>query len=90
MLRMIVGHAKNPAICGGYWDDPTDPARERKIPVDDLGDASRKFREFIERNRLGMGNLTRRSGWVLEGGAMVARVSYNGAVWSPEGNWIEV
>ncbi len=84
-LTLILSHGPNPDVRGGgYWGAPPDPGRERRVPVASLAEASRALREFIERNELGAGNMTRRTGTVLgPGGCAVARVSYNGRVWRP-------
>lgn len=55
----------------------------RFVIVDTLSDASRACRNYIERHDLGGGNWT--GGEVKDReGTIVARVSYNGRIWTPE------
>lgn len=83
-FTLILSHGPNPDVRGGYWGAPADPGRERRVPVASLAEASRALRAFVERNELGGGNMTRRTGTVLGAdGGQVARVSYNGRVWRP-------
>lgn len=58
--------------------------RGKKIKVPSLKAASEKFREWIDENCYGSRDLDTASGRVSEGGKLVARVSYNGRVWTPE------
>jgi hypothetical protein len=57
---------------------------EREVEVHDWADASAKFREWIDENGYGMSQLDAGSGDIMQGGELVARVSYNGRVWGPE------
>ena len=83
-LKVVLSHAKNPDIDGGYWSQTTDSGRAVKCSVLSLTEASQVCRRYIDRNNLGGGNWT--GGRVLdEHGAVVARVSYNGRVWDKNG-----
>jgi hypothetical protein len=62
---------------------PVGNALPRTQPVASLADASATCRRYIEHHQLGGGNWT--GGLVLDGESrIVARVSYNGRVWSPD------
>jgi len=83
-LTITLGHHRNPDVPGGYRDIPVDPGRPRKVPVPSLADASRVALAYIDRNRLGGGNW--REAVVRDARErVVARVSYNGRLWSPDG-----
>jgi hypothetical protein len=56
---------------------------KESVEVGSLADASRAFRAYIDANLLGASQLHVGAGYVTEGGKAVARVSYNGRVWSP-------
>ncbi len=62
--------------------------------VDSLEDASKKWREFVEREGLGASEIMNAMGSdsvpVMQDGVQVARISYNGRVWDMEGNEIDV
>lgn len=49
------------------------------VPVEDFAAALKACRDYIEENDLGSGNWT--GGDIRENGKVVAKVSYNGAVW---------
>lgn len=81
-MTVELGHCRNPDI-GGYWSDPIDPAKKRRVPVADLADAVRVCEAFISRNGLGGGNWN--AGRVFEAGKQVAKVSFNGRLWDMQG-----
>lgn len=83
MFTVILAHDSNPDIDGGYWADPIDDKKKQVVPVSSLGDASKKCREFIDRNDLGSGNWT--GGKVFDGEKHVANVSFNWRVWGLDG-----
>ena len=56
------------------------------IKVANLKEASRAVRDYIERR--GMGSSEWAGGEVLHAGSVIARVSYNGRVWAPDGKEI--
>lgn len=56
------------------------------VEVASVADASQACRAYIRRHDLGGGNWF--GGEVYEGGTLVARVSYNGRVWCPNGSLI--
>lgn len=82
-MIVTLKHAKNPDIAGGYWQEPVDPPKAQKVEVASLAEASQACRAYIERNGLGGGNWT--GGNVTDNGKTIARVSYNGRVWAPDG-----
>lgn len=88
-MKLILEHCKNPDVRGGYRDMPVDPKRI-EVEVTDLLDARKKFIAWRERNHLGGGNITKRSGTVMQGKAIVARISYNGRAWAPDGTEIRL
>jgi hypothetical protein len=51
------------------------------VPVNNWGEASVAFREWVSRNCYGASDLTRGAGDILLNGKKVANVSYNGRVW---------
>lgn len=55
------------------------------VSVESFAAASATMRDFIERHDFGASDLGRACGEVWDGGAEVARVSYNGKVWPPGG-----
>lgn len=50
--------------------------------VGDLEEASKAFRAYVDGNGLGASDLRRDDGTLRVRGKVVARVSYNGRVWS--------
>ena len=54
------------------------------VPVTDLVEASRVCRQWIEANDVG--NSRWSGGTVKRGNVVVARVSYNGRIWNPDGS----
>lgn len=78
-MTVMLSHAPNPDIIGGYWDEPAEPGNFRKVEVKDFDEASRICCEYIARNGLGGGNWT--GGAIIEGEKVVARISYNGRIW---------
>jgi hypothetical protein len=81
--RVILSHASNPDIEGGYWGSRPDKG-EISEPVKTLAEASKVCRRYITENDLGGGNWT--GGKVVCNGKAVARVSYNGKVWALDGS----
>lgn len=57
-------------------------APDLRVQVFDFAAASAVYREWIERNDLGSGNVA--DGIISVGGQRVGRVSYNGKVWPAE------
>lgn len=55
--------------------------RGRSVCVSDWREASATFRRFVEDNDLGASDLDQASGKILQGGRLVAFVTYNGKVW---------
>lgn len=62
--------------------------RPQVVEVADYNAASKVCRRFINEHDLGAGNWT--GGDVIDGGALVARVSYDGRVWDTKNKEIEV
>lgn len=55
----------------------------KSIPVASIEEARQRFRTWIDQNDYGNSDLRRGAGDVLEGGTVVAHISYNGRVWAP-------
>lgn len=81
-MEVILRHDPNPDI-PGYWSPPVEDGRPRSVAVTSMEEASRVCREYIESNELGGGNWT--GGDVINAGKKVARISYNGRIWWPDG-----
>ena len=83
-FTLTLGHRRNPDLPSGYRNTPVDPARPIRVPVATLADAVRAAQDYRDRNGLGGGNW--REAVVRDArGKVVATVSYNGRLWSPEG-----
>lgn len=83
MLRLLLRSVGNPDF-GEDPDRPVSPAEAVEVPT--LEAASAAVLDYVDRHRLGGGNLPTPS--VFEGNREVARVSYNGRIWlPPEGGW---
>lgn len=82
MMDVLLSHVRNPDIPGGYWSDAAVriPSSKRRA-VKDLLEAVHVVLWFIDRNGLGGGNWS--GGEVRRDGVVIARVSYNGRVWTP-------
>ncbi len=52
--------------------------------VETLSDARDVFLKWIAANAFGSSDLSRNAGLVTDNGRKVARVSYNGRIWTPE------
>ncbi|MGH8325237.1 MAG: hypothetical protein ACRET2_00575 [Steroidobacteraceae bacterium] len=77
-LRLSLHSVGNPDF-GQNPNRPVSPPLS--IEVETLPAAAAAVRDYIERHRLGGGNLP--SVMVFEGNRVVARISYNGRVWLP-------
>lgn len=89
-LRATDRRAKDSSVqlSGGPWTMEMSiyGARPARVPVASSEDASRKMQAFIRANNLGASELGRDCGVVRDAkGAVVARISYNGRVWTPSG-----
>ena len=93
-MELILHHSKNPDLMygqgngTGYWAEPIDP-RRMVIEVDDFFQASIEMRDWVARNQLGGGNMAKDCGDVILDNRIVARISYNGKVWTPHKDWME-
>lgn len=58
---------------------------EERAEVEDLQEAQKVCREYINRTGIGGGNWA--GGEVWEDGEKIAYISYNGRVWTPENDW---
>jgi hypothetical protein len=74
------------------WGCPIDPSTAKFAECTSLQDASKKCREYIERNELGGGNWIGGAVFFCKDGSVefvqVARVSYNGRIWDMSGKEI--
>lgn len=82
-MQVILSHAPNPDIRGGYWEPTQDSRRPKAVEVKTLAEASKVCRDYISRNGLGGGNWTGGKIVCPERG-IVGYVSYNGRVWDRE------
>lgn len=80
---VLLDHAPNPDIEGGYWEPVTDVKTPLRSPIKSLKDASNQCLEFIRRNGLGAGNWT--GGNVIVSAIQIAYISYNGRIWEQKG-----
>ena len=93
-MKLTLWHCKNPDLMygqgngTGYRNEPTDPCR-LTVEVDGFVQARQTMLAWIERNGLGGGNLRIGCGYVFVDGRIVARVSYNGRIWTPHEDWLE-
>jgi len=82
-MKIILEHAPNSDITdGGYWQPCNCPERQ-ELEAGDLATAVLVMRGWIRHNGLGGGNMTHECGTVYDDGKAIARVSYNGRVWTP-------
>ena len=80
-------HEPNPDIPGGYWSPELVEGlpQVRDLQVADLDHASKEFVLFTAAFDLGGGNCP--SAYVYdEAGNKVARISYNGRIWTKQGD----
>lgn len=63
------------------------PTQRRDVA--DLREASRALQQFRDTYQLGASQMREGCGDVYQGNAKVARVSYNGRVWSPSGELLQ-
>lgn len=87
-MKIKLWHARNVDLAdmGGYRQTPAAPKRQT-VEVGSLRYASNALREWVRANGLGGGNMDKHAGEVFEGEKLVAIVSYNGRVWTPETDW---
>jgi hypothetical protein len=86
-MKLKLHHVPGLRIVRGYHQPPIDP-QQITISVDSAADASRVYREWIERNHLKSGNFAMASGLLYadESHDPVARVWNNGNVFSMAGD----
>ena len=61
-----------------------------KVPVASFKEASQKWRAYRDEEGIGASGMVRHDGDIVQGGKVVARVSYNGRVWDKADNEIIV
>ena len=72
---------------GGYIVLSAQGMKTTKVRVETADQASSIWWDFVRANLLGVSKLKRDSGLIYsDAGVLVARVSYNGRVWTPDGN----
>jgi hypothetical protein len=77
-------------IRGGYIVLSAEGMRTRQIPVSSADEPSATWRRFVEDNDLGASDLKRDSGFIYSNDRkLVAKVSYNGRVWTPDGQLLQ-
>jgi len=73
-------------MSGGYIYLAATGCPTLKIPVQSADIASAIFQQFRDRNGIAASDMTADCGSVFaDDGTIVAKVSYNGRVWSPQG-----
>ena len=85
---MTLEHYKNIDLENGYWEDPTDK-KPIHIKENSLYRMKRIFRDWIESNGLGSGNVP----YIIvkdEFGCNVGKFSYNGRFWECNENYVEI
>ena len=81
-MKVLLKSVPNPDLVGGYWTHGKRP-RPIWVNVRDLTEARERCINFITSNELGGGNWS--GGEVKnDAGQAIAKVSYNGRVWSLE------
>ena len=74
-------------VAGGYIVLPARGIETTHVPVASADEASAFWWQFVKMYDLGASDLKRGSGQIRSNdGKLVARVSYNGRVWSPDGS----
>jgi hypothetical protein len=77
-------------IKGGYVVLSAEGMRTRHAPVLSADEASSIWRAFVEDNDLGASDLKHDSGFIYSNDRkLVAKVSYNGRVWTPNGELLQ-
>lgn len=61
--------------------------RKNRVFVETLGDAKDVFLKWIAVNAFGSSDLQKDSGMIRKDGNRVARLSYNGRMWTIAKNW---
>lgn len=82
--KVTLGHAPNPDIAGGYWEEPVDARKALTVEVATFAEASALCRAYIERNHLGAGNWA--GGKITAAGKAIGKISYNGRASDAQGN----
>ena len=73
-------------VAGGYIVLSARGIKTTHFPVTSADEASTTWWQFVKMNDLDASDLKRDSGQIRwNAGKLVARVSYNGRVWSPDG-----
>jgi hypothetical protein len=71
---------------GGYVYLAASECPTLKIPVESADMASAMFQQYRDRNAIGASDMKPHCGSIFtDDGTLVANVSYNGRVWTPEG-----
>jgi hypothetical protein len=74
-------------VAGGYIVLSARGIETTHVPVTSADEASAIWWHFVKMNDLGASDLKRDSGQIRSNdGKLIARVSYNGRVWSPDGS----
>lgn len=84
-MKLILQHGSNIDVRGGYWETPVDPKLTAQT-VTTIAEGRAAFVAWRERNHLGGGNMTKRSGELWQDAkTLLGRFSYNGRFWNPDG-----
>lgn len=83
-MTLLLEHGRNGDLPFGYWTPPQDPPRTTAT-VKTIAAARKAFTAWRDRNGLGGGNMTMKTGELRNGKTLIGRFSYNGRLWSPDG-----
>jgi hypothetical protein len=77
-------------VSGGYVYLAASGCAALKIPIQSADMASAMFQQYRDRNGIGASDMKPDCGSIFANdGTLVAKVSYNGRVWSPQGKLLQ-
>jgi hypothetical protein len=77
-------------VSGGYIYLAASGCPTLKIPVESADMASAMFQQYRDRNGIGASDMKPHCGNIFaDDGTLVAKVSYNGRVWTPQGQLLQ-
>jgi hypothetical protein len=80
----------NKAKASGYLYLAADGCPTLRIPVDSADRASALFAQYRDQHGIGSSEMSERCGNIhATDGVLIARVSYNGRVWTPDGTLLQ-
>jgi hypothetical protein len=82
--------SKLAVVSGGYIYLAASGCPTLKIPVESADMASAMFQQYRDRNGIGASDMKSDCGSIFaDDGTLVAKVSYNGRVWNPQGKLLQ-